>query len=227
MNSQEKPTRATVIGIDGSGKSTAAHAAARLLSMEHPESDIRVADSTGLAYYGAGEITNKRFENLDKIEPEAKSSKFETILRMGSFTLLRQFMEQSYGHQPDTLTIGVRDPFRIDLAAYLPVFLGDKVSPSPEKRLKLFHSLTRAIHPSTIAYLDVDPQVAHANTQGREAANAHETPEKIQRAAEDFPNILTTYQRLYGTPVNMVEALTPTSAEQIATQFEEFVPRNR
>lgn len=227
MNPSEKPTRATVIGIDGSGKSTAAHAAARLLSIEHPESDIRVADSTGLAYYGAGEITRKRFEGLDKIEPAGKSSKLETVVRMGSFTLLRQFMESEYAHSPNSLTIGVRDPFRIDLAAYLPIFLGDKVSPSPERRLKLFSKFTRAIHPSTIAFLNIDPQVAHANTTDREVANTHETPEKIQRAADDFPHILDTYRELYGVPFNSIEALTPTTADEVAAQFDPFVPSKR
>ena len=227
MNTPEKPTRATVIGIDGSGKSTAAHAAARLLSIEHPESDIRVADSTGLAYYGAGEITSKRFEGLDRIEPEGTSSKLMTMLRMGSFTLLRQFMESEVAHAPNSLTIGVRDPFRIDLAAYLPIFLGDKISPSPERRLKLFNKFTRAIHPSTIAFLNVDPRVAHANTLDRTVANAHETPEKIQRAADDFPKILDTYRELYGTPYRPVDALTPTTADEIAAQFEEFVPNQK
>ena len=227
MNSSEKPTRATVIGIDGSGKSTAAHSAARLLSIEHPDSDIRVADSTGLAYYGAGEITRKRFEGLDKIEPEGRSSKLETIARMGSFTLLRQLMESEYAHSPNSLTIGVRDPFRIDLAAYLPIFLGDKLSPSPEQRLKLFSKFTRAIHPSTIAFLNVDPKVAHANTVGRVVANAHETPEKIQRAADDFPHILDTYQELYGVPYESIDALKSTTVDAVAAQFDPFVPRKK
>lgn len=223
----ETPTRAVVTGIDGSGKSTAAHAAARLLSMEHPESDIRVADSEGLTQYLAGDVVRRRFERLASLEPGEESGKLMTMLRMGAFTVLRQQMEQQFSHNKHSLTIGVRDPYRVDLATYMPIFLGDRAPKDPRTRLQLLNKLSSAQHPDSIAYLGVDPTAAHGNTQARDTNNIHETPAKLKQAAEEFPVVLDAYQQLNGVPHSTIDALTPHTAEAIAAQFEPLVPRTR
>ena len=222
--SHENFNRVVVTGVDGSGKSTAAHESARLLSQAYPSSDIRVVDSTGLSHYQGGEITLSRFAGLEKIEPAQKASKIETVTRMAGFTAARQFIEFGWSHKPNSLTIGVRDPFRVDPAVYAPIFMGERAQVSAERRLRVLNALTMAAHPAVVALLKVDVDQAYNNAAVREFVNTHETPEKIIQAAQEFPRVLETYHQAYDAPYVEINALKPNSADLLAETFEVFIP---
>ena len=194
--SHENFNRVVVTGVDGSGKSTAAHESARLLSQAYPSSDIRVVDSTGLSHYQGGEITLSRFAGLEKIEPAQKASKIETVTRMAGFTAARQFIQFGWSHKPNSLTIGVR----------------------------VLNALTMAAHPAVVALLKVDVDQAYNNAAVREFVNTHETPEKIIQAAQEFPRVLETYHQAYDVPSVEINALKPNSADLLDETFEVFIP---
>lgn len=216
--------RVVVTGVDGSGKSTAAHESARLLSHAYPSSDIRVVDSTGLSHYQSGEVTLSRFSGLERLEPTQKASKVETIARMAGFTAARQLVEFGWAHKPNSLTIGVRDPYRVDPAVYAPIFMGERADISAQRRLKLLNSFTLAAHPAVVALLKVDVVQAYDNTAVREFVNTHETPQKIIQAAEEFPRVLDSYHTEFGVPSIEINALKPNSADLLAETFEAFIP---
>ncbi len=227
MSRPEHFHRVVVTGVDGSGKSATTADAARQLSGAYPDSDIRVADSTGLFLFRGGEVAASHFRDIDRLEPSSKASKVETIVRMGAFTLTRQAIEYFSSHSSHSLVIGVRDPFRVDLATYLPVIAQTPPTFTPEHRLKLLNKFTRAAHPSLMALLKVDVSTAHENTTVRDFINQHETPEKIAHAAKEYPQVLDAYYQLHDVPYVEVNALKPNSAELLAMAFEEFVPPAR
>lgn len=221
--SHQNFNRVVVTGVDGSGKSTAAHESAKLLSRAYPESDIRVVDSTGLSHYQEGEVAATRFSGLEQIEPAQQASRIETVARMAGFTASRQLVEFGWSHKPHTLTIGVRDPFRVDPAVYAPIFMGERAQVSAERRLRVLHALTVAAHPAIIALLKVNVDEAYQNTTVRDFMNSHETPEKIIQASHEFPRVLESYHDIFGVPSVEINALRPNSADLLAETFEPFV----
>jgi hypothetical protein len=224
MSQLEYFHRVVVTGVDGSGKSATTADAARQLSSAYPDSDIRVADSTGLFFFRGGEVASSRFTSLDRMEPSPKASKLETMVRMGAFTVSRQAIEYFSSFSSHSLVIGVRDPFRVDLATYMPIIAETPPTLTPERRLKLLNKFTKAVHPSLMALLKVDVVDALHNTAVRDFVNQHETPEKITLAAKEYPKVLDAYYTEYDVPYIEVNALKPNSSELLAMAFEEFVP---
>lgn len=217
--------RVVVEGIDGSGKSTAAFGAAELLSSTYRDIDIRVADSDGVTFYRGGEIINNKLASVERLIASGKVSKIGSAVRSLAFMGARQYSEQFAGHGPDRLVIGVRDPFRVDPAAYSPVLLHERFADiSAEKRLKLFSGLTWAAHPKTIAILTVDSAEAYGKAVVRGETDYHETPEKVAIVARELPKVLQAYQDWKGVDIAHVQALTPGTSDQIAAVFEPFLP---
>lgn len=219
--------RVVISGIDGSGKSTAAYEAARLLSEAHPDASIRTADSTGVSTFRGGEKILHQAKRLEEVEPTSTASKLETLVRMGAFTLGRQSSEQILAHKPNSLVIGVRDPFRIDLAAYSTIF-GPSVfkKMSAASRLRLFDTLTFAAHPGAVVYLNTDSATALQKAAERsDTVNTHETPEKLAMMADELPKVIDAYKGLYRSNVTEVTALQPRTSDTIAAVLERYLPR--
>lgn len=225
--SLEYPNRVSVVGIDGSGKSTAAHNAALQLSEEYPASDIRVVDSAGIVHYREGGVTDIRFPEIEELKAHEGASRLESIARTALFTARRRAAESLSLRDEHALTIGVRDPYRIDLATYLPLFIkyGEKIS--PRRRLALFHGLTTAAHPALVTLLSVHPQKAYEASVNRGVLDSHETPEGLARAAEDLTQVVEAYSNTYTIRATHIEALRPDTSDALAMNIEEFVPGAR
>ncbi len=225
--SLESSNRVTVVGIDGSGKSTAAHEAALQLSEEYPTSDIRVVDSAGIVHYREGGVTERKFPEMEALKASEGSSRLESIGRTVLFTAKRRAAESLSLQDRHALTIGVRDPYRVDLATYLPLFVrqGDKIS--PKRRLALFHGLATAVHPALINLLSVDPQKAYEASVNRGVLDSHETLEGLAQAAEDLTQVVEAYSRTFGVRAAHIEALRPDTSDALAMNIEEFVPGAR
>ena len=224
--SLESSNRVSVVGIDGSGKSTAAHEAALQLSEEYPASDIRVVDSAGIIHYREGGVIDRKFPDMEALKASEGSSKLSAIGLTALFTARRRAAESLSLQDEYALTIGVRDPFRIDPATYLPIFTRHGERMSPRRRLALFHSLTRAGHPALVNILRVDPQKAFEAATNRGALNSHETPEVLARASNDLIQVVEAYSS-HGIRAAHIEALRPDTSDTLAMNIEEFVPRAR
>lgn len=221
------PNRVSIVGIDGSGKSTTAHKAALQLSEEYPGSDIRVVDSAGIVHYREGGVTDIQFPEMEALKASEGSSRLESIGRTALFTARRRAAESLSLRDEHALTIGVRDPYRIDLATYLPLFVrhGNKIS--PKRRLALFHSLTTAAHAALVTLLSVDPQKAYEASVNRGVLDSHETPEGLARASEDLTQVVEAYSDTFGIRAAQIEALRPDTSDTLAMNIEEFVPTAR
>ena len=225
MNSPENFHRVCVLGIDGSGKSTAANEAALSLSEGYPYADIRVADSNGIFWYQGGELVGTRFSHLGEMSPTSESSKMGTILRLAAFTLARQKTEQLFSHAPNSLTISVRDPYRIDPSVHTSFFGPEWLRRLPlEQRLYYFDHLTSAPHPSIVAFLEAKTDKALANLGNRAVVYSTETPLRIAAAARALPKAIDAYGEEYGVPSTTIFALKPTTSSRLAETLEEFVP---
>ena len=224
MKRREVGNRVSVLGIDGSGKSTATHHAALQLSKEYEGSAIQVVDSSGIVHYRDGGVTNIQFENIEQLKADESASRLASVGRTALFTSARRTIETLSLMKPNSLTIGVRDPYRVDPATYLPLFIKNGGKLSPERRLSIFSKLTTAAHPAFIAHLKVDPQEAYTNTVNRGVLDSHETPEGLARAADDLNRVVEAYSYTYSVRSAAVEALRPDTADTLAMHLEEFVP---
>lgn len=219
--------RTAVVGLDGSGKSTAAHGSAQLLSEAHKDRKIIIADSDGVSEYRNGEIVRRRLGVIEKLIPPANVSKLGRVGLSLSFMLARQYSEQLFAHGPDRLVVGVREPFRVEPAAYAPILLSERFSNmSPERRLKLFGYMTRAAHADLIATIDVDAQAAVEKAEGRGEIDYHETPERVAMVAGQLPLVIDAYSRMYGAGLAEVTGLRPDTSDRLAEVLEPFVPRS-
>lgn len=228
MNTPLRTSRRVVIeGIDGTGKSTTAHEAALQLSDAYPDTPIRVADSNGVSSFRGGERTHQAASWLIDLEPTAEQSKLRALGQLGVFTAVRQLTEAA-GYRPNTLTIGVRDPFRVDPAVYAGIYGLNKIGDiSPQARLKLFNTLAVAPHPDAIIHLIGDTETAHSNTHERDMVCSHETREAMGKIACELTDVLGAYEQLYGSPVTTVDALTPTTTSDAAATIEPLLPSSR
>lgn len=211
--------RAVLESVDGMGKSTAAQDVALRLSENYPNQRITVVDSDGIFRYGRGALTSRTLPWLEKLEPHQTKSKLACASRLGIFTVARRMAEASVTYNSD-LVIGVRDPYRIDPAAYSLLFGPSFVkNMSPASRLRLFNGVARAPHPDTIIHLHTDSAAPMPNTAG-DALDPHEAPDKLQIIADELPLIMDSYAKLYGSQVRQVEALQPSTSDMIAAQLE-------
>lgn len=219
--------RAVIESIDGSGKSTAALEAAEALSGEYVSSSISVVDSTGVYRYQAGEMVNHSWSDIENLEPHQAKSRLVVAAKLGLFTMARRAAEGAASHTSD-LVIGVRDPYRIDPAAYSLIFSPSKFNKlSPDARLRIFNALTMAPHPDVIIHLRTRPEDANLVAGRNGLTDSHETPENLRIIADELPTILNGYQRLYGSQLAEVEALRPTTSQEVAAQFEHLITPNR
>jgi thymidylate kinase len=219
--------RAVIESIDGSGKSTAALEAAEALSGEYVSSSISVVDSTGVYRYQAGELVGHSWSNIENLEPHQAKSRLAVAAKLGLFTMARRAAESTAAHTSD-LVIGVRDPYRIDPAAYSRVFspsLFNKLS--ADARLRMFNAFTLAPHPDVIVHLRSRPEDANLVAGRNGMMDSHETPENLRIIADELPMVLEGYQRLYGSRLAEVEALRPATSQEVAARMEQLVAPRR
>lgn len=219
--------RIVVTGVDGSGKSTTAKEAARQLSEVYCDSDIRVADSTGITRFRGGEPIHQTAPWLIELEPTEGQSKIRTLGQLGLFTAFRQLAELG-SYRPGNLTIGVRDPYRVDPATYASIYGPSRLQAmTPEQRLKVFNRTTLAPHPAAFIHLRVDAEKAVANTAERETICPHETAEAMAKLSLELTSVLKAYESLYERPATEVAALTPRTIDDTAAIIEELLPSAR
>lgn len=214
--------RVSVIGPDGGGKTTATFQAAQLLSEAYPSQPIQVIDSTGLSIYRDGTLAETRFAGIESIK--AKNGERAAKLRTGLFAAARQAVELLALRNNNALTIGVRDPYRVDPASLLPALSDRARRLTPEQRLHLFDTMTLAPHQAHITHLNVDPALAYQMAAGRDSLEPHETPEKIAFVAKDLGHVVGAYATRYNIPVTNVAGLQPDTASKLAESIEPYLP---
>lgn len=227
-NRPENFHRVVVEGIDGSGKSTMAQQAAALLSRQYPKETIRVADTTSVSSYVGGELAHVLPSRRLELWSASNQPLPVKLAQTGLFAIGRQYSEWSAARHANTLTIGVRDPYRIDPAVHVTT-LGIKrlSSMDAEQRLQLFDRFTRAPHPSLVVLMKVDPNAAGENIRLRAIQAAHETPEMLETLAMELPRVIEANDHLFDVPAIEINALKDNTADLLAMVAEEFVPRPR
>src|SRR3546814_7696027 len=98
--------------------------------------------------YREGEPISHHFPHLANLEPHGELPRVVSLAQTGLFAIGRQWTEQFLAHRPNSLTLGVRDPYRIDPAVHVTTLGFDRLQAmSPDRRLRLFHRLPMATHP--------------------------------------------------------------------------------
>lgn len=134
-----------VRGLDGSGKSTAARATAFALSAAHPRAKIAVTDSTGRYLFCGGKVVSHRVQHLYKLKPGHDGSALKTGREILAYGLSRRLINSPghFGVGDAELLISVRDPHRIDPAAYAKIYGWQWLSAmSPQRRLRTLDAVT-------------------------------------------------------------------------------------
>lgn len=228
MNNSERGTLVVIEGLDGSGKSTTAQDSAISLSELYPDASIGVADSTGLYSYQNGELQDHRYSRLIELEPKAGAGKLHTVGALGAFTLARKFVDYQGLKRSDVL-VSVRDPQRVDPAAYSAVYNpGVLGRMSADARLRVFDKVARTGYPDAIIQLTTNPELAQANATNlaeRDFTCPHEDLEKMAILAEELPLVLRAFSRMFDRPVHEVGGLLPSTVEMTVGKIEPLVAR--
>jgi len=212
--------RSVIESIDGAGKTVAAHGTALNLSGVYRDKRIAVVDSTGVYRYQSGELSDQSWTQLENLEPHQSRSKLVIAAKLGAFTLARRMVEGVATRHAD-LVIGVRDPYRIDPAAYALVFGPSRIRKlSAVARLRMFSSFTNSIHPEIIVHLQTDPLEARPSNDRNNLLDSHETVEKMKIVSDELPLVLAGYKKLFGTEVAQVQALRPSTTDQVTARIE-------
>lgn len=215
--------RITVLGIDGSGKSTAAQNAALLLSSKYPSRPINVVDSSGTTHIKGGEVVATTHSWIERIKAQ-EGDQLATV-RSALFMVARRKIEIDALGNANELTIGVRDPFRIDPAIHLLHTSRHAARLNPEQRLHLLDRMTIAPHPTHITHLTVDPAEAYVAAARRGTLEPHETPETLSRASREITAMIGAYANS-ATSIGTIAALRPNTADTLAEHLEPFVDRH-
>lgn len=213
-------------GLDGCGKSQTAIEAAQKLSEFYPKSKIGVSDSTGLSVYTQGELIIHTYKNIERLEPRKDQSALGKIAYLGAFTLGRRIADYNGIRQTDLL-IGVRDPHRIEPAAYSAVYSQAMRKIPPLRRLKIFDRLTDAPYADTLIRLHASAGAVQENIHKRAAVDPHETAEKLTVIAEELPLILGGYAKLFGSKLHEVEGLCTDTTDSVAESIEPLLGSGR
>lgn len=216
--------RIVIESIDGSGKTTTGLAAAQLLSQQYPKKRIKVADSGGVSSFVGGEQVGHWLPWLEKLEPH-NGSKIKKMGQLAVFTELRRASEAIASHSAD-LVIGIRDPYRIDPAAYSVIFGPKRMrSMSALSRLTLFDKFTTAPDPDMMVHLEAEYTQVSSNIEARGSHDDHESLGKMLIIAAELPKVMGEYSVLKNVPIENVTALTPRTVEEVATLVEPLIGR--
>lgn len=209
---KHRPCHILFEGVDGTGKSTLALEMALHLTKIHPTAIIRVTDSNGRFTFRNGENTDHTFRNLEHLKPLPDDGRLAAIMHLGSFTLGRRLINAKPG-EADML-ISVRDPHRIDPAAYMAVYGGALSRLSPKTRLQILDLTTAAPYADAIVHLHASENTLPILTP---LTSPHEAPEHLDTLTREIPRIVDAYSRLYGTPVYDIPARTPATTGLVVT----------
>lgn len=225
MKSNYRPT-VIIEGLDGSGKSTSAQAAAQNLSELYPKRSIAVTDSSGFYNYRSGELTDHRYRFIADLKPGVTSSRLESMVRLGAFTLSRQAMDYK-GMLGADLLISVRDSHRIEPSTYAKIYAGPLGRLSTRQRLTIFDRLSHSPPADSIIHLQADAEVALTNVIQRDftAVDPHESPRNMELVAKELPRVINEYGRLFGAHIFEVEGLQPSTCNTITSSLEPIVAR--
>lgn len=200
---KHRPCRILLEGVDGTGKSTLAHEMALHLTEIHPAAVIRVTDSNGRFTFRNGESPDHTFHNLEHLKPSPDDGRVAAITHLGLFTLGRRLINARPGAVD--MLISVRDPHRIDPAAYMAVYGGALGRLSPQARLQILDLTTAAPYADAIVHLHASENTLPMLTP---LTSPHEAPEHLDTLTQEIPRIVGAYSRLYGTRVYDIPART-------------------
>lgn len=204
-----------LIGIDGSGKSATAVAAAEQLTAIFVDSQVNVTDNDGLRRYRGGELIAHIAPEVEYLQPKAFMNRALELGSLASFMAARRTINAFHG--PD-LHISVRDPHRIDPALYAGVY-GVPILRrlSPFERLRFFNSLTIARPADLVLQLSVDPNEAVLTSDVD--FDRHEGMAQLATAADELPQLAKAYRALHGSRYESVDGQRPETTSNVVNHL--------
>lgn len=212
MHRPDSPFKtATLVGIDGSGKSTTAHASAKLMSETFQNLPVRVTDNDGIYDYYQGIWVTRYAEELEGLQSDRDMGRIRQLAHLAAFTVGRRAIN-SFHHSG--LHISVRDPHRIDPAIYAGIYKVPVVGKlPPAQRFEIFNRLTLARPFDAVIELALDPQ--YADLKNDRDRDMHESYHNLYVAAEELPIMKKLYSERYGSMQAEITAQQPLTTDNV------------